>query len=285
MDQLAFCDLKLCIYLCGSGNNLTDNNKPLIHTCMKRFSIILCCLFMLTVVGCNKLDDKVHDYKTALQEGDLAQANSILKELKSSDLSTEQRAEVKQIEELFYEDALDKYIEEYEKLMKKGKFEKAFKMISEVDEEDFTLKQKKKIAEIAMEYASDSSILGNFITKLKVDGSTAGVKSRAEVTAPKASRAASNYTSTLRNVAMTDDYSWIICEIPLQDSDLYGLSKAQLRILRNTIYARHGRKFKSPDLQRYFSQFSWYYPTVNEVYEHQLSSTEKHNIRLIQAYE
>lgn len=251
---------------------------------MKHLSVILCCFLMLALVGCNKMNDKIHEYKTALQEGDLTQANTILKELKSSDLSTDQRAELKKIEELFYEDALDKYIEEYEGLMKKGKFEKAFKMIGEVDDEDFTLKQKKKIVEIAMEYASDSSILQNFIAKLKVDGSAAGVKPAATSTT-KAPRNASNYINALRGVAMTDDYSWIICEIPLQDSDLIGLSKPQLRILRNTIYARHGRKFKSPDLQRYFSQFSWYYPTVNEVYEHQLSSTEKHNIRLIQAYE
>ncbi len=89
----------------------------------------------------------------------------------------------------------------------------------------------------------------------------------------------------LRQVAMRDDYSWIVCEMPLSSEDLMGLTKAQLRILRNTIYARHGRRFKSPDLQRYFAQFDWYYPTVNEVYEHQLSPVEKHNIQLIQAYE
>lgn len=261
---------------------------------MKRISaivscpILLVCALMLGLVGCNKLDSKVKEYKAALQDGDIQEANSILKELKSSDLSTDQRAEIKKISELFYEDGLDKYIEEYESLMKKGKYEKAFKMIDEIDEEDFTLKQKKKIVEIAMENAANSSGFNDFITKLKVDGTPQGNKASNVPNVPGASKASSrssSYQAALRSVAMKDDYTWIVCEIPLDGSDLSGLSKAQLRILRNTIYARHGRKFKSPDLQRYFSQFSWYYPTVNEVYEHQLSATEKHNIRLIQAYE
>lgn len=89
----------------------------------------------------------------------------------------------------------------------------------------------------------------------------------------------------LSDVGLTDDYSYIICEVKLQDSDLQYLNKAQLRILRNTIYARHGRKFASADLRNYFSRFSWYNPIYDEISPNALSQIEKHNIQLIQKYE
>lgn len=89
----------------------------------------------------------------------------------------------------------------------------------------------------------------------------------------------------LRNVSFAYDYSDIVCYTRLSDSDLAGLSKAELRILRNTIYARHGRRFNSADLHNYFSGFSWYYPSRNEISPSELSATEKHNISLIQKYE
>ena len=38
------------------------------------------------------------------------------------------------------------------------------------------------------------------------------------------------------------------------------LNKAQLRIKRNTVFARHGRLFKSADLNQYFRATSWYKP-------------------------
>jgi len=86
-------------------------------------------------------------------------------------------------------------------------------------------------------------------------------------------------------VTFADDYSDIVCYIPLTDADVQGLSKAELRILRNTIYARHGRRFKSVDLQNYFNGMPWYNPVKDEVAPGELSQTELHNIKLIQAYE
>ena len=38
------------------------------------------------------------------------------------------------------------------------------------------------------------------------------------------------------------------------------LSDEELRLAINEIYARHGRKFKSSDLQEYFDSKSWYEP-------------------------
>lgn len=90
---------------------------------------------------------------------------------------------------------------------------------------------------------------------------------------------------SLSNVGFTDDYSDIVCYTYLDGNDLAGLSKSQLRILRNTIYARHGRKFKSADLRNYFNGFSWYSPRYDEIPAGSLSAVEKHNISLIQSYE
>jgi hypothetical protein len=41
-------------------------------------------------------------------------------------------------------------------------------------------------------------------------------------------------------------------------ADLIGMDKDMLRLARNEIYARHGRKFDSADLQEYFNAQSWY---------------------------
>jgi hypothetical protein len=43
------------------------------------------------------------------------------------------------------------------------------------------------------------------------------------------------------------------------------LSGEQLRKLRNMVFAKYGYKFKSRDLQAYFSQFQWYSPQSRNV--------------------
>ena len=64
----------------------------------------------------------------------------------------------------------------------------------------------------------------------------------------------------------------------LTEEDLESLGRHELFIARNEIYARHGRPFRSPDLQRHFSRFDWYRPREGEV---ALSPTEQANVRLI----
>ncbi len=80
----------------------------------------------------------------------------------------------------------------------------------------------------------------------------------------------------------SDPYAWL--SGPLSYSDLSGYSKAELRILRNAIYARHGYIFKSADLRNYFSQYSWYVPRSSNVMG-SLSYTEKKNVELIRSME
>lgn len=43
----------------------------------------------------------------------------------------------------------------------------------------------------------------------------------------------------------------------LKKSDLEDLSKSELRLARNEIYARHGRRFQDQELQDYFDSQEW----------------------------
>ena len=70
----------------------------------------------------------------------------------------------------------------------------------------------------------------------------------------------------------------------VSDDDLIGLSKKELRIMRNWIYARHGYIFKSQDLLEYFGCMSWYYPRYSDV-SSMLSEMEKENVYKIKSYE
>lgn len=71
---------------------------------------------------------------------------------------------------------------------------------------------------------------------------------------------------------------------PLVPTDLEGFSKPALRIWRNAVYARHGRTFKSEDLQALFNEYAWY--KADEEYgDDRLSDTDRANIRLIQEFE
>lgn len=65
---------------------------------------------------------------------------------------------------------------------------------------------------------------------------------------------------------------------------LSDLSRRDLRILRNTIYARHGRQFKSRLLQAYFEDMSWY-KADPAFTEKRLTKVDTTNIRLIKSVE
>jgi hypothetical protein len=70
----------------------------------------------------------------------------------------------------------------------------------------------------------------------------------------------------------------------LNSKDVENLSKADIYILRNSIYARHGYSFKSTQLSSYFQEQSWYYPVKTDI-KKELSALEKKNIGLLMRYE
>ena len=67
-------------------------------------------------------------------------------------------------------------------------------------------------------------------------------------------------------------------------AELAGWSKAELRVMRNEVFARHGRIFQSADLQDYFSKKAWY--RENASYSDDLlTAVDKENVRIIQEHE
>lgn len=62
------------------------------------------------------------------------------------------------------------------------------------------------------------------------------------------------------------------------------LTKDELRIARNYIFARYGRKFQSVDLQEYFAQFDWYKAMSKNVDE-QLTDLDKELLKQLVAIE
>jgi hypothetical protein len=70
----------------------------------------------------------------------------------------------------------------------------------------------------------------------------------------------------------------------ISEQMLHGLSLYELRLLRNEVYARHGRSFQAPWLAQYFFSQRWYQPDDN-FKDEQLSGSDKTNVETIVAYE
>lgn len=74
---------------------------------------------------------------------------------------------------------------------------------------------------------------------------------------------------------------------PLTEADLAGKSAWELDVMRNEIYARHGRRFARSDLQSYFEDQPWYRPAYapDEFPASLLSAVQKRNVDVIQRYQ
>jgi hypothetical protein len=70
----------------------------------------------------------------------------------------------------------------------------------------------------------------------------------------------------------------------LKDETLGALFAEDLRVLRNEVYARHGRIFKDPELQKYFAAQAWYKPNP-DFKDDQLNEIEAKNLAKIREAE
>ena len=108
-----------------------------------------------------------------------------------------------------------------------------------------------------------------------------------------AQQAAAQQAAQAAGHDLTQTNDWILPDSGRRyysEAELSGLSKSQLRIARNEIYARHGRTFSDPLLQGYFNSKSWYrgmYSPTNfdNMMEGLLNDFEQHNIAVIQKLE
>lgn len=96
-----------------------------------------------------------------------------------------------------------------------------------------------------------------------------------------------------KGTSSVDDNQYIIrlinnlSEVRLSEADLADLSKEDLEIMRNSIYARYGYRFNRADLLEYFSRYSWYSPTTNDMESiyNRMNDNEKYNIEFIKKHE
>ena len=85
---------------------------------------------------------------------------------------------------------------------------------------------------------------------------------------------------------MEDIYQYLRDQIdkPLDIWTLVLLDYPRLRLLRNEIYARHGRVFTSEDLDSYFRSSSWYKPNTDYT-DSSLSEIEQNNLSVLKRIE
>jgi hypothetical protein len=88
----------------------------------------------------------------------------------------------------------------------------------------------------------------------------------------------------LSDAPCAPERDWIFDRIVVKEAYLRLLTLRQLRIFRNTFYARHGFDFGRGDLGRFFGQYRWYRPRTKGA-EGLLTPIEQQNVELIVAEE
>ncbi len=79
-------------------------------------------------------------------------------------------------------------------------------------------------------------------------------------------------------------WKWLCSDKKATNEDLRMYSGWELTLMRNEIFARHGMRFKDPELKEYFESRSWYRADpafTNDM----LTATEKYNVKLILQYQ
>lgn len=83
-----------------------------------------------------------------------------------------------------------------------------------------------------------------------------------------------------RKLALAPGDMALFQETPISAELLNGLGLYELRLLRNEVYARHGKKFHTAWLQQYFEEEDWYKP-LPDYREPKLSAVEEKNVAII----
>ena len=97
----------------------------------------------------------------------------------------------------------------------------------------------------------------------------------------------SQTTEDSQTVQNTEDYIFPnSSSVLLTDAEVSGISKDQLRIGRNEILARHGRRFNDQALQQYFDSKRTISPDEFDAnLDSRLNDVERANIEIIKKYE
>ena len=85
-------------------------------------------------------------------------------------------------------------------------------------------------------------------------------------------------------VGADDNFEWLSYRYATM-SDIVDKTSDELRIMRNSVFARHGRFFKDPVLREYFNAQPWYDPYRDEVPNEDLNEYEKKNVEFLKSHE
>ncbi|MDT5269372.1 MAG: hypothetical protein QOH49_1558 [Acidobacteriota bacterium] len=129
------------------------------------------------------------------------------------------------------------------------------------------------------------TVLGVFLYMNRGGGTTVNVNTRPTPTPARANTNANvSPTPTPLPEAMQLAEVKMLGGSLLLPTDISGMTVAQLRLLRNTVPARHGRTFSDNDLRAYFQSRPWYKPR-NDYDDDQLTTYDRANVDLLKAFE
>ncbi len=80
------------------------------------------------------------------------------------------------------------------------------------------------------------------------------------------------------------EYDWLSRQY-VTYSDIRYLDRGQVRVLKNSIYARHGYIFRDSALRAYFNSLYWYRGYRKSVPSKELNKVEQYNIEFLRRYE
>lgn len=124
-----------------------------------------------------------------------------------------------------------------------------------------------------------------FLARTDLPAATPFVPEKPRTVAPPPVAPPTNLAKSLNEPSRGMQYGYIFAEsdrVRLTPDMLRGLSRDQLRLARNEIYARRGRFFRDPQLAAYFQRFDWYKPYAWDV---PLNPIEQANVNLIATME
>lgn len=209
-----------------------------------------------------KKDSEVLKLKSDYEAGviDYAQVKQALNSMDADKISEEDADAVISLQEKAEADLTKKI----EGLVKDGKYMEAFKMLTQLQEK---VPEDKLISDLKEKYEVD------FILQLDSDSKKLLEDKKSEE-AVKLLEEAKSYVADkelmdeliegIKNAPKEKDYI-----IPDSNSryltmaDVEGLSLREINYAKNEIYARHGRRFASKELQNYFDSKPWYKGTIS----------------------
>ena len=113
----------------------------------------MCLIFLFS--ACGGVDSQINSYESALKDNNIAKGAKVLEKLSEEKLTVQQKERILEIHDQYFETAIDKVIDNFEKYMEEGKIEKATKEIEGLQDDQLTFSQAERIAEISMKFASD----------------------------------------------------------------------------------------------------------------------------------